>query len=55
MANLTPVEGVEAAARQAQIASRSLREATSSTKDALLLGIADALEAAAPQIIEANA
>ncbi len=55
MANLTPVEGVEAAARQAQIASRSLREATSSTKDALLLGIADALEAAAPQIIKANA
>ena len=55
MANLTPVEGVEAAARQAQIASRSLREATSSTKDALLLGIADALEATAPQIIEANA
>ena len=55
MANLTPVEGVEAAARQAQIASRSLREATSSTKDALLLGIADALEAAAPQIVEANA
>ena len=55
MANLTPVEGVEAAARQAQIASRSLREATSSTKDALLLGIADALEVAAPQIVEANA
>ena len=55
MANLTPVEGVEAAARQAQIASRDLREATSSTKDALLLGIADALEAATPQIVEANA
>ncbi len=55
MANLTPVEGVEAAARHAQIASRALREATSSTKDALLLGIADALESAAPQIVEANA
>ena len=55
MANLTPVEGVEAAARHAQIASRALREATSSTKDALLLGIADALESAASQIVEANA
>ncbi len=55
MAGLTPVEGVEAAARRAQIASRELREATSSSKDALLLGIADALEAAVPQIVEANA
>ncbi|MFT3945239.1 MAG: glutamate-5-semialdehyde dehydrogenase [Ancrocorticia sp.] len=55
MANLTPVEGVEAAARHAQIASRALREATSSTKDALLHGIADALQASAAQIVEANA
>ncbi len=55
MAVLTPTEGVEAAARRAQIASLDLREATSSSKDALLRGIADALEAAVPQIVEANA
>ena len=52
---MTPVEGVEAAARRAQIASRDLREATSSIKDALLRGIADALEASVPRIVEANA
>lgn len=47
--------GVEDIARRAQIASRSLATATRATKDAALLGLADALDAAAERIVTANA
>lgn len=47
--------GVEAIARRAQVASRSLATATRATKDSALLALADALDASAERIVEANA
>lgn len=46
---------VQDIARRAKVASRALATATRSTKDAALENMADALIAAAPQIIAANA
>ncbi len=48
-------EGVLAVARRAKVAARSLATATRATKDAALHAMADALVAAAPAIVEANA
>lgn len=55
MSGLSPIQGVEAAARNAQDAARSLRGATSGAKNALLVAIADALEDQRGAILEANA
>ncbi|GAA4430272.1 glutamate-5-semialdehyde dehydrogenase [Georgenia halophila] len=50
-----PDEAVAAIARAAKTASRALATATRTTKDAALHAMADALVAAAPRIVEANA
>lgn len=55
MSGLSPIQGVEAAARNAQDAARSLRGASSGAKNALLVAIADALEDQRGAILEANA
>lgn len=54
MTDQTVVSGVEDLARRAKVASRDLRNATSSAKDALLNGIADALESHTDAIIAGN-
>lgn len=46
--------GVQDIARRAQVASRSLATATRATKDSALLALADALDASAERIVEAN-
>jgi glutamate-5-semialdehyde dehydrogenase len=46
---------VRAVARRAKVAARALARATRATKDAALHAMADALVAAAPRIVEANA
>jgi glutamate-5-semialdehyde dehydrogenase len=48
-------DGVLAIARRAKVAARALATATRGTKDAALLGLADALVAATPEIVRANA
>lgn len=48
-------EAVRDVARRAQVAARTLARATRATKDAALHAMADALVAAAPEIIAANA
>lgn len=48
-------EAVRAVARRARVAARALATATRATKDAGLRAMADALVAAAPEIVQANA
>ena len=52
---MTTSEDVLAVARRAQVAARALAGASRATKDAALTAMADALEAAAPRIVAANA
>jgi glutamate-5-semialdehyde dehydrogenase len=54
-AEAAPDEAVLTCARHARVAARVLAQATRADKDAALLAMADALEAAAAQVLEANA